>query len=139
MRMQLTTPHRPGNPDDSLIPLINIVFLMLIFFMIAGHITSQRVPGDVRLPNSSQINPAQPNQHVLAVNTAGEFTLDQAPVTSDALQRTLQTLIKEDPELSLQLCLDQELDAATLTPLLKQLRTLGVHKVMLISARGSAS
>jgi biopolymer transport protein ExbD len=28
------------NGDDNLIPLINIVFLMLIFFMVAGHISA---------------------------------------------------------------------------------------------------
>lgn len=139
MRLQMQAPRRPGNPDDSLIPLINIVFLMLIFFMIAGHITSARLPGDVQLPASTQINPAPPGYHVLAVNTSGEMTLDQIPVTAEAFDKTLQELLLDDPELPLQLCLDQDLDAATLTPLLKQLRALGLHKVMLISSRATTS
>jgi biopolymer transport protein ExbD len=138
MRIQIATPRHQGNPDDRLIPLINIVFLMLIFFMIAGHVTSQRLPGDVQLPNSTQVNPAQQGLHVLAVNTRGELTLDQEPVTEDALAQKLQELMQDDPELTLQLCLDHALDAATLTPLLKQLRTLGLHKVMLISSQVGA-
>ena len=32
---------RKDNSDDQLIPLINIVFLMLIFFMVAGQISEQ--------------------------------------------------------------------------------------------------
>lgn len=136
MRVQIAAPHRASNPDDRLIPLINIVFLMLIFFMVAGHITRQRLPGDVELPRSTQVNPAQQDHHVLAVNRVGELTLDQTPVTADTLEQSLQTLLADDPELALQLCLDHQLDAATLTPLLKQLRTLGLHKVMLISSRG---
>ena len=32
---------RKDNTDDQLIPLINIVFLMLIFFMVAGQISEQ--------------------------------------------------------------------------------------------------
>ena len=28
-------PRKQSNPEDSLIPLINIVFLLLIFFMVA--------------------------------------------------------------------------------------------------------
>lgn len=31
-----------ANPDDNLIPLINIVFLLLIFFMVAGQIAPQQ-------------------------------------------------------------------------------------------------
>lgn len=138
MRIQIATPCHQGNPDDRLIPLINIVFLMLIFFMIAGHVTSQRLPGDVQLPNSTQVNPAPQGLHVLAVNTRGELTLDQEPVKEDALAQKLQELMQNDPELTLQLCLDHALDAATLTPLLKQLRTLGLHKVMLISSQVAA-
>lgn len=137
MRVQIASPHRASNPDDRLIPLINIVFLMLIFFMVAGHVTRQRLPGDVELPRSSQVNPAQQDYHVLAVNRVGELNLDQTPVTSEELAQSLQTLLADDPELSLQLFLDHELDAATLTPLLKQLRALGLHKVMLISSRGA--
>lgn len=137
MRLPITIPRPQGNPDDRLIPLINIVFLMLIFFMIAGHITHQRLPGDVQLPSSTQINPAEQGHHRLAISHRGELTLDQKPVTTDGLEQALRALMAEDPELSLQLCLDHALDAATLTPLLKQLRTLGLHKVMLISARGA--
>lgn len=138
MRIEIATPRHQGNPDDRLIPLINIVFLMLIFFMVAGHVTSQRLPGDVQLPNSTQVNPAQQGLHVLAVNARSELTLNQEPVTEDALAQQLQKLMQDDPELTLQLCLDHALDAATLTPLLKQLRALGLHKVMLISSQVGA-
>jgi biopolymer transport protein ExbD len=30
--------HKKNDSDDNLIPLINVVFLMLIFFMVAGQI-----------------------------------------------------------------------------------------------------
>ncbi|GHA00311.1 hypothetical protein GCM10008090_06290 [Arenicella chitinivorans] len=38
--MGLLSARRVSNNDQSLIPLINIVFLLLIFFMIAGQISA---------------------------------------------------------------------------------------------------
>ena len=39
MKLVAENTHRKDNGDDALIPLINIVFLMLIFFMVAGQIS----------------------------------------------------------------------------------------------------
>ncbi|MAZ88646.1 MAG: hypothetical protein CL693_13480 [Cellvibrionaceae bacterium] len=36
-----TNLQRPGSDDSNMIPLINIVFLMLIFFMVAGKIAAR--------------------------------------------------------------------------------------------------
>jgi biopolymer transport protein ExbD len=135
MQLPLATARRHNNPDDRLIPLINIVFLMLIFFMVAGHITRQRTPGDVTLPASTQINPAEQYQRVLAVNAKGELTLDAQSVSAEELATALQPQLAADPELVVQLALDRDLQAQTLTPLLKQLRELGLQKVTLISVR----
>tara|TARA_Y100000389_G_scaffold204998_1_gene261785 strand:- start:20 stop:418 length:399 start_codon:yes stop_codon:yes gene_type:complete len=38
--------------DDSLLPLVNIIFLLLIFFMIAGVIEKRIIKDDIELPNA---------------------------------------------------------------------------------------
>ena len=47
--------------DDGVIPLINIVFLLLVFFLLAGHIAPPE-PADITPPTSSSIadDPAKP-------------------------------------------------------------------------------
>ncbi|WP_353352262.1 biopolymer transporter ExbD [Oceaniserpentilla sp. 4NH20-0058] len=44
--------------DDNMIPLINIVFLLLIFFMVAGQIKAQQ-DASIRLPESKKLETAQ--------------------------------------------------------------------------------
>lgn len=51
MKVGQSIQHKKPNQDDNLIPLINIVFLMLIFFMVAGHI-SESDPIKVQAPSS---------------------------------------------------------------------------------------
>ena len=48
--MKLVTRKKREYDDDSLLPLVNIIFLLLIFFMIAGVIEKRIVKDDIELP-----------------------------------------------------------------------------------------
>ena len=48
--MKLTTRKKSEYDDDGLLPLVNIIFLLLIFFMIAGVIEKRIVKDDIELP-----------------------------------------------------------------------------------------
>ena len=48
--MKLQTKERREYDDDGLLPLVNIIFLLLIFFMIAGVIEKRIVKDDIDLP-----------------------------------------------------------------------------------------
>ena len=53
--MKLVTRKKRENDDDGLLPLVNIIFLLLIFFMIAGVIEKRIVKDDIDLP-SAELN-----------------------------------------------------------------------------------
>ena len=48
--MKLITRKEREYDDDGLLPLVNIIFLLLIFFMIAGVIEKRIVKDDIELP-----------------------------------------------------------------------------------------
>jgi biopolymer transport protein ExbD len=48
--MKLQTKKKREYDDDSLLPLVNIIFLLLIFFMIAGVIEKRIIKDDIDLP-----------------------------------------------------------------------------------------
>ena len=48
--MKLITRKKREYDDDGLLPLVNIIFLLLIFFMIAGVIEKKIVKDDIELP-----------------------------------------------------------------------------------------
>lgn len=54
--MRLRAPRRMDHDDDRLVPLINVVFLMLIFFMLVGSIEATD-PARVEPPESSTETP----------------------------------------------------------------------------------
>jgi len=48
--MKLHTKKKREYDDDGLLPLVNIIFLLLIFFMIAGVIEKRIIKDDIDLP-----------------------------------------------------------------------------------------
>ena len=50
--MKLQTKKKREYDDDGLLPLVNIIFLLLIFFMIAGVIEKRIVKDDIDLPSA---------------------------------------------------------------------------------------
>ena len=53
--MKLQTKKKREYDDDGLLPMVNIIFLLLIFFMIAGVIEKRIINDDIDLP-SAELN-----------------------------------------------------------------------------------
>ena len=111
-------------------PLINVVFLLLIFFMLTG--TLRRVePFAVELPGSreGELRPTDADR-LLSVSAQGELALDGQSLTTDELVSALAADPRDDP---LQLRADARLTARTFVPLLDRLREAGVAQVELVT------
>lgn len=95
--MQLpASARRPGNGDDSLIPLINVVFLMLVFFMIAGKITATDL-FKVQ-PPTAQVERAAPLEAlVILIDADGRIAVDGVETPADQLATRLETLVAPAP------------------------------------------
>ena len=124
---------RANQLDDNMIPLINIVFLMLIFFMIAGQLTASELI-TIQPPTSQQQSPIEEHDAVLLISATAELALDDALVEANALTDSLQRKIADskDPQtFKLLVKTDANVMATELTDLLKQVRAAGILKVSL--------
>jgi len=68
---------RPEDPEISLTSLIDVVFLLLIFFMVSTTFEHQAVL-KVDLPKASNVSPPadQPNSFELVIDQNGQFYLN---------------------------------------------------------------
>jgi len=87
MILNTSTPPKKTTNDDNLIPLINVVFLMLIFFMVAGQIQ----PSDgvkVTPPSSINDTKAEIEPLKIVINKQGQmFFKGQEFVQSELIQQ----------------------------------------------------
>ena len=128
-------PHQTSLPfrhrrlaDDNMIPLINIVFLLLIFFMIAGQI--RNASPALELPSGEQGQEPANTAMRLAVMPDGSLELNGETTDEAAL---LETLSASKPAITL--FVDHRLQASDLDTVLGTLRRAGVASVTLLTKR----
>ncbi|HBV00275.1 MULTISPECIES: ExbD/TolR family protein [Thalassospira] len=116
--------------QEPMLPLINIVFLLLIFFMIAGSL-QKLGPFDVN-PPASQTAESQPEDTiVLWFGKAGEVGIDDQKGTLENLSSFLPVDYIGRP---VEIRADRETDGVKVVALLKRLQELGIDKVQLMTA-----
>lgn len=131
MRFSLHT-DSPRRPDiEPVLPLINVVFLLLIFFMVAGRL-APGLPADVTPPASAAaIDPSdEPIQ--LVVDAEGQLFWQDLPMAIADLPDRLDGVRKDRP---LHLLTDGEMPIALLRPALEALRNAGITDVQLVTRR----
>ncbi|MCB1867352.1 MAG: biopolymer transporter ExbD [Gammaproteobacteria bacterium] len=134
--MKLPQKERRGKSDDHLIPLINVVFLMLIFFMVIGQIA----PPDrfqIRPPTSRSELSAKERSITIAVTRDGSLALNETPVALEALIPRLKLALdagrQQGDAAEIQIRADAALTAGRLTQILDRLRESGISKVRLLT------
>jgi biopolymer transport protein ExbD len=86
-------PPRPRDDDERVLPLINVVFLLLIFFMLAGALApADPFRVDPPLSRSEAPPPAEPL--TLLIGADGELALDGEPLDEAGLLDRLGELIE---------------------------------------------
>ena len=130
--MALRRPRRASSDDDRVLPLINIVFLLLIFFMIAGQLSSRDL-FEVTPPETetSTEDTAQDPQILIAAD--GRLALDGEAIDEARLLDRLQALAAVQ-KTSVRLKADAKADAAGVARLLRQMKDAGVADVRLVTA-----
>ncbi len=82
-----------GEPDEGLFnltPLIDMVFLLLVFFLASTTFVKDEVEMDLTLPEASSGKPAQESHlMVIHIGKAGTITVDGRPVTVEGLRQKL--------------------------------------------------
>ena len=125
---------RPSR-DLNMIPLINIVLLLLIFFLIAGQLANTQAP-EIRLPVSDSAKPIERHEIILALDT--HLWLNGEQIALDALGTALQAAMSEDTQ-TIVLQADRDVTAVSLDGVLDVLRAQGITTVTLYSLKADTA
>ncbi|MFP4519089.1 MAG: ExbD/TolR family protein [Oceanicaulis sp.] len=112
---------------EPAISLINIIFLILIFFMVAGTL-DRPAPASIELVQTEGLE-SRAGAHVLDVDREGALSVNGAPVDS------LQAYLDAAPEgvATVRVAPDRRLPARALVALVSQLRALGAERVVIVT------
>lgn len=128
--------------DDSMVPLINVVFLMLVFFMVAGQIRKAD-PIPVMPPTSINDNRAKTDANiVIVVGEDSSIYVDDNLTKVDAITPILEEKFNQATDKKafwVQIKADGLIPIDALRPVFSEIRAAGLTNVSLATqlARGS--
>lgn len=115
---------------EPTIALINIVFLMLVFFMIAGTLAPP-LDREIRLVSTADLEGVAPPD-TLVIHKDGRLSFRGEDVTDAAAHIAALT---EEARAALRVVPDRDLPARDLVKLGNALRAAGAERVILVSER----
>lgn len=132
------------SPMINIVSLLDIVVILLIFFIATTTFKKAQPQLEINLPESkTAAATAAPKDQpiVLAVKSGDAITLDDKPVTLDALEAALLAAIKAEPARPIAMQADREAPFGVVVKVLDALKGAGVKDVPAFTAdpRAAAS
>ena len=83
----------------NLMPLVDVVFLLLIFFLAATTFATEEVELDLRLPEAKSGEAGKSDQQlIINVSVDGTLTMSGRPVTMESLRQKLVAAVARNKE-----------------------------------------
>lgn len=124
---------RPRRPSINLTSLIDVMFLLLIFFMLST-VFKNNAAMDITLPAAATATDADQKEppHEIFVQRTGDITFGDTPnITLEALEAELRALLQKKPDAKLALSADEKADYKSFIAVIDLARRVGGEKLII--------
>ena len=128
MRRRRHTDQPADESDINLTPLLDIVFIMLIFFVVTTSFVKESGI-EVNRPTAQTAERREHSNILIAIAPNGEIWIDKRPVDIRALRAVVERMLAENPEGSVIVQGDREAQIGLLVEVMDQVRKGGVSNV----------
>ena len=130
--MQLFTKEKK-NIEINVAPLIDVVFLLLIFFMLASEFTDFKTI-DMISPNQSEVDQPESNLPlIINLSEKGDITIDSKEVSFNKLTQTVKDKLSNKKETKIIISTPNETKVNILIKIVDTIRGLGIENIALIT------
>ena len=130
--MKLKERKKIINGEDNMLPLVNIIFLLLIFFMIAGVIQKQKELFDVELGEATIDNYVEKEIHTIYIDSEGSVVLNDEKIDFGAFSNKIEKL---NNKTEFMIAADKDLTADRLNKVLLILSNQKIEKIYLMTTK----
>lgn len=129
--MKLITKKKGEYDDDSLLPLVNIIFLLLIFFMIAGVIEKRITKDDIELPTADLERFEHKEITKIFINENNMFFINSEIIDINKIP----SYLKANKINEIVIIADKKILIKDINPLLTKLYENNIKNIKLLSSR----
>lgn len=120
--------------EVDLTPMLDVVFIMLIFFIVTASFVKE-TGIDVNRPSASTAEVKERGNILIAITSEGEIWIDRRPVDVHALRANIERLHAENPQGSVVIQADKESTNGLLVQVMDAARLAGVPNVSLAATQ----
>ena len=128
--MKFTKKNIKPKNDDNLLPLVNIIFLLLIFFMIAGVIQKQKELYEVELGTAVIENYIDSNDKTIFIRKDGTIVFNGKGVSDNELKSYLRKIEEKE---KLVIAADGKITSERLNKILLILTRENIERIVLLT------
>mgnify|MGYP001269564943 FL=1 len=130
--MKLRSRNNFDANENNMLPLVNIIFLLLIFFMIAGVIQKQKELYEVDLGKATIDKYVEKKINTIFVDDDGSLIFNDEPIAFGDLGKAISN-IKDKSELMI--AADKELSSFRLNQVLLILAKQDIKKIFIMTSK----
>jgi biopolymer transport protein ExbD len=108
----------------NLTPLVDVVFLLLLFFMLSSHFVSAPTI-KIALPESKTSEPEVKEEVLITIAKDGRLFIDQTPVTLNGLQYNLMAKLQKLKKPAVRIKADREARLGLVVNVVDEIRLSG--------------
>jgi len=120
--------------DIDMSPLIDMVFILLIFFMVSASFVKD-MDLDINRPKASSSTPSSSKAIRVFIDNGGNTYLDGQPVRSWVIQSRLRELLSRSSSSIVLVVTDEQVPASRLIEVVDQCRLAGAADVGVVTER----
>ena len=132
--MRLRDRRRQDKPEIIIIPMIDIMFFLLVFFMMSTLYMVNMKTVDVNIPLAQHAETTLSVTYVVTLRQDGSLWLADKPIKEDELLRRAAGENRKDSRFAVVLRADQQLDYGMVMALLDKFKGEGITHVGLAAA-----
>lgn len=124
--------QKPALPSLDLAPLIDVVFLLLIFFMVSTKLDTP-LAMSIKLPEAKSIGPSASQVMMLSIDENGEMMLGDRRLDGNLRQQLEQYLQTAQRETPIQIAADQLTPHYFVVHAMDALSGLGFNQLQIVA------
>lgn len=109
-------------------PMLDIVFIMLIFFIVTTSFVKE-AGIEVSRPSANSAQVVKKGNIMVAVGAAGDVWVDKRRIEVDAVRANIERLRAESPDGAVVIQADQEANAGVVVKVMDQIKMAGVENI----------
>lgn len=122
-------PIKKADLEISLAPLIDVVFLLLIFFMVASSLNESEVRATIQLPEVDIKSEVNKSPFMMYLTKSGQVFIEERAIEWDQLEDYLKQVRKKEIKSGVEVYADEEVYFKQIARIMEIAKQLNINRV----------